>query len=73
MKNLKNNYKKAAKEKNPRVDSFLFLEIDRSFINSITDESDELAIVKAINYDGSSMNLNVIAEGVKLGIRELSI
>lgn len=41
------------------------LKIDRSFIASITDEADELAIVKAIIMMAKSLNLKVLAEGVE--------
>lgn len=42
------------------------LKIDRSFISSITQGSDELAIVKAIIGMAKSLNLKVLAEGVEL-------
>lgn len=42
------------------------LKIDRSFIQSLTEGSDEFAIVKAIIVMAKSLNLKVLAEGVEL-------
>ncbi|MFT5758711.1 MAG: putative signal transduction protein with EAL and GGDEF domain [Alteromonadaceae bacterium] len=41
------------------------LKIDKSFIDGITDNTDDLAIVKAIIGIAHSLNLTVIAEGVE--------
>ena len=41
------------------------LKIDKSFINEITTDEDEAAIVKAIVMMGHALGLTVIAEGVE--------